>query len=83
MPSLKERRREQIRQARRAPSDLISTREAHIRTGIPQRTLQRWATEEGRIRYERRGKKKKLLYVSLSDILRVAQEIKPGKKAGT
>ena len=77
MNKLKDRRREQIRQARRAPSDLVTTREANIRTGIPQRTIQRWA-KENRIRSEKRGPK--LLYVSVSDILRVAQEIKPGKK---
>jgi len=80
MNKLKDRRTQQIRAARRAPSDLVTTREAHIRTGIPQRTIQRWA-QDNRIRNEKRGPK--LLYVSVSDILRVAQNLKPGKKAGT
>jgi len=84
---LKDRREKQHQaaqtlRARRASRDFVSTREAHDQTGVPVRTLQRWATEEGRIRYERRGKKKKLLYVSLSDVRKVAKELKPGKKGG-
>ena len=87
MNKLKDRREEQhhraqILRARRASRDFVSTREAHDQTGVPVRTLQRWATKDGRIRFERRGKKKKLLYVSLSDVRRVAKKLKPGKKGG-
>ena len=76
MNKLKDRRQEQLEKARRTPDDLVTTREAHTRTGVPQRTIQRWA-QNNLIRSQKRGPK--LLYVSVPDILRVAKELKPGK----
>jgi len=79
MSKLTERRAAQ-RQRAAAPNGMVTTREASIRTGIPIRTIQRWATEENKIRWKRRGPK--ILLVSLEDVKNVAATLKPGKKAG-
>lgn len=67
------------RQARARPNNLVSVRDAARHTGVPARTIQRWATE-GRITAQRDGTK--LWRVRVTDVERVAATLKPGRKPG-
>ena len=78
MSKLQERRIAQRQKAQHPPHQMVTTREASIRTGIPVRTIQRWATKENRVGWKRRGPK--ILLVSLADVIEIAKTLKPGKK---
>jgi len=70
----------QNRRAQRArPNNLVSVRDAARVTGVPARTIQRWAVE-GRITAHRDGPR--LWRVSIADVERVNATIKPGRKPG-
>ena len=76
MSKLAERRRKQ-RKTDIPPEGLRPIREASPLTGVPPRTIARWA-QEGKIRAQKFGPR--IWYVSVEDVQHLAETLRPGPK---